>query len=130
MNLEFRDGLLFSSITIHHDEKSITIPHVVIDTGAAESIVSIDAVQGMFNSYEPGDQLRFMTGIGGREASVRRKIHKIQFHSFQMINFSVDFGRIGDDTQINGLIGLDILIPGQFILDLGKLQLNAAAHND
>lgn len=130
MNLEFRDGLLFSSIVIRHGEKSIVIPHVVIDTGAAESILSIDAVQDLFDGYEPGDQLRFMTGIGGREASVRRKIHRIQFHSFQMDDFPIDFGRIGEDTSINGLIGLDILIPGQFILDLGRLQIYAVANNE
>lgn len=89
-----------------------------------------DVVQGLFDGYEPGDQLRFMTGIGGREASVRRKIHRVQFYSFQMDDFPIDFGHIGEDTSINGLIGLDILIPGQFILDLGRLQICAAAHDE
>lgn len=72
----------------------------------------------------------FMTGIGGREASVRRKIHGIEFDSFRMENFPIDFGHIGEDTQINGLVGLDILIPGQFILDLGRLQIYSAANDE
>ncbi|THF83333.1 aspartyl protease family protein [Cohnella fermenti] len=84
MDLDYVGGLLFSSITIMHRGKTMIIPNVVIDTGAAESILSIDAVEELFNDYEPEDQLRFMTGIGGREASVRRKIDLVKFHSFQM----------------------------------------------
>lgn len=128
MNLDLVDGLLFSYITITHHGKSIIIRDVVIDTGAAESIISIDAVQELFDSYEPEDQIRFMTGIGGREASVRRKIDLVKFDAFLAHNFRIDFGRIGEYSGINGLIGLDILIPGKFIVDLNRLQLYSANH--
>jgi hypothetical protein len=123
MNLDYVGGLLFSCITITHHGKSMVIPNVVIDTGAAEPIISIDAVEELFNIYEPEDQIRFMTGIGGREASVRRKINQVEFHSFLMKEFRIDFGRIGEYSGINGLIGLDILIPGKFIVDLYRLQI-------
>ena len=49
MNLDYIDGLLFSSLTITYDGRSILIPDVVIDTGAAESIISIDAVDERFH---------------------------------------------------------------------------------
>lgn len=123
MNLDYVNGLLFSCITITHHGKTMIIPKVVIDTGAAASILSIDAVEELFNDYEPEDQIRFMTGIGGREASVRRKINLVKFHSFLMKDFRIDFGRIGEYSEINGLIGLDILIPGKFIVDLHRLQI-------
>jgi hypothetical protein len=48
MNLDYVEGLLFSSITISHHGKSILIPNVVVDTGAAESIISIDAVAALW----------------------------------------------------------------------------------
>lgn len=123
MNLEYKDGLLFSNIEITHYGKMIQFPNVVIDTGAAQSILSIDVAQGLFNAYEPGDQILFMNGIGGREAAVRRKIHEVGFHSFRVVNFSIDFGRIDTDDKIDGLIGLDILIPGGFIVDLYRLEI-------
>lgn len=85
MNLDYVDGLLFSSIAITHHGKTIIIPKVVIDTGAAESILSIDAVEGLFNDYEPEDQIRFMTGIGGREASVHRKIDLARPHAVSVL---------------------------------------------
>jgi hypothetical protein len=126
MNLDYVEGLLFSCITITHHGKSMIIPNVVIDKGAAESIISIDAVDDLFNVYESEDQIRFMTGIGGREASVRRKINQVDFHSFHLKEFRIDFGRIGEYSGINGLIGLDILIPGKFIVDLYRLQIYPA----
>lgn len=126
MNLEYREGLLFSKIAITHYGRTIQFPNVIIDTGAAESILSIDVAQGLFNSYEPEDQIRFMTGIGGREAAVRRRIDEVEFHSFRAAYFPIDFGRIGEDTRIDGLIGLDILIPGRFIVDLNRLQIYPA----
>ncbi|MFB5269569.1 retropepsin-like aspartic protease [Paenibacillus enshidis] len=129
MNLEYREGLLFSNITITHCGKTIQFQNVVIDTGAAESILSIDVAPELFNAYEPEDQIRFMTGIGGREAAVRRRIHEVEFHSFQGVHFPIDFGRIGDDNRIDGLIGLDILIPGRFIIDLNRLEIYTAMND-
>jgi len=126
MNLKLIDGLLFSSIVITHHGKLMTIRNVVIDTGAAESIISIDAVDDLFHSYEPGDQIRFMTGIGGREAAIRRRVDQVQVDTFVIKDFQLDFGRIGEYNGINGLIGLDLLIPGKFIVDLSRMQLYPA----
>ena len=126
MNLKLIDGLLFSSIVITHYGKLMTIRNVVIDTGAAESIISIDAVDDLFHSYEPGDQIRFMTGIGGREAAIRRRVDQVHVDTFVIKDFHMDFGHIGEHNGINGLIGLDLLIPGKFIVDLSRMQLYPA----
>ncbi|MEF2967312.1 retropepsin-like aspartic protease [Paenibacillus sp. M1] len=126
MNLDFRDGLLFTGITITHYGKSVFIPNVIIDTGAVESIISVDAIDGLFDKYEPEDQIRFMTGIGGRKASVRKRVDEVKFLSFRIFQYTIDFGRMGDDNSINGLIGLDILIPGKFIVDLNQLRIYSA----
>ena len=47
MKLEYRNGLLFTSIEIKHRKKSKIIDNIVIDTGAAETIISPDAVYDM-----------------------------------------------------------------------------------
>lgn len=104
----------------------MTIRNVVIDTGAAESIISIDAVDDLFHSCEPEDRIRFMTGIGGREAAIRRRVDQVQVDTFVIKDFHMDFGRIGEDNGINGLIDLDLLIPGKFIVDLSRMQLYPA----
>jgi len=126
MKINYTDGLLFSEITLVHRSQTMVVPRVVIDTGAAESIISIDIVDDLFQVYEPEDQIRFMVGIGGREAAIRRKIDLVSFHSFHLEDISMDFGRIGEYSDINGLIGLDVLIPGRFMVDLNRIQLYSA----
>ncbi len=63
MNLEYREGLLFSNIAITHHGRTIQFPNVIIDTGTAESILSIDVAQEMFNAYEPLIPGRFIVDL-------------------------------------------------------------------
>ena len=44
MRLELRDGLLFASLSITYKGKTKKVENVVLDTGAAQSIVSPDAI--------------------------------------------------------------------------------------
>lgn len=45
INLTFENGLLFTSMEIFFRGKSIVIDNIVIDTGAAETILSPDVVE-------------------------------------------------------------------------------------
>jgi hypothetical protein len=44
MNIEYRDGLLFTEITVHFNEQKKVISNIVIDTGASHSLISQDEV--------------------------------------------------------------------------------------
>lgn len=123
MKIEHRDGLLFASLTLFHEGHRIQVSNVIIDTGATQSLISVDTVDTLFQRYEPDDQLIFMSGIGGSEASVRRRIDRIQFDSFSADNFRLDFGSLKEHPGINGLVGLDILMPGRFLIDLERLEI-------
>jgi len=123
MRIEHRDGLLFASLILFHGGHRIQVPNTVIDTGATQSLISVDTVDTLFQRYEPDDRLIFMSGIGGSEASVRRRIDRIQFDSFSADNFRLDFGSLQEHPGINGLVGLDILIPGRFLIDLERLEI-------
>ena len=45
MNMKFQDGLLFTSIQISFRGRTKVIENIVIDTGAAETTISPDAVE-------------------------------------------------------------------------------------
>ncbi len=45
MRLELRDGLIFTSLSITYKGKIKRIENIILDTGAAQSIVSPDAVE-------------------------------------------------------------------------------------
>jgi predicted aspartyl protease len=46
MEIKFKDGLIFTSIELSFRGSSKVIENVVIDTGAAETIISPDVVEG------------------------------------------------------------------------------------
>lgn len=65
MQIEFKDGLLFASIQISFCGSSKVIENIVIDTGAAESIISPDAVEDIGIFAEPEDSVNSFYGVGG-----------------------------------------------------------------
>ncbi|BCJ87764.1 hypothetical protein skT53_27490 [Effusibacillus dendaii] len=62
-----------------------------------------------------------MRGIGGKQRSLRKKVDGVRFGSFEINEMYVDFGLL--DSDIDGLIGLDILLSGRFIIDLANMEI-------
>jgi len=52
--LEYRDGLLYTSIELQHGEKKTIVDNVIVDTGASETIILTD-----------DDELVKSSGYGG-----------------------------------------------------------------
>lgn len=116
INIEFRDGLLFTSMEIFFRGNSIIIQNIVIDTGAAETILSPDAVEKIGIFAELDDYVHSFYGVGGSLHNFFSK--QVESVSLGQLNFNkvkLDFGVIDPYGQINGLLGLDILM---------KLRLN------
>ncbi|UNK19454.1 hypothetical protein MNQ98_05315 [Paenibacillus sp. N3/727] len=57
MQIEYIDNLLQTSMTILYKRRSLTIDHLVIDTGAAHSLLSSDIVSRIGIHFENGDKL-------------------------------------------------------------------------
>ena len=127
MNIEYIDDLLQTSIMIRYKGHSLTIDHLVIDTGAAHSLISSDIAAQIGIHFENGDKLIRSFGIGGDEYSFRKLIDQVQLGDFIMDNVYIDFGVFHEDIdQINGLIGLDILKSGKMIIDLHQMEMHPA----
>ncbi|QQE78911.1 aspartyl protease family protein [Alicyclobacillus sp. SO9] len=107
-------------IEIIYNERRQTIEDVVIDTGAVRSIIHVDAVELLDINPNPTDPISRMYGVGGEEFSFRKRVDGIRFAGVHVSEVMLDFGRI---DGINGLIGLDILRPGGFVVDLRLLEI-------
>ena len=66
MNIEFRDGLLFTSVTVTFKGTSKVIENIVIDTGASETIISPDVVEGIGIIAELDDSVNSFYGVKAR----------------------------------------------------------------
>lgn len=122
MNIEFRDGLLFTSIQITYNGVSKVIDNMVIDTGCARTLIVSEVVEEINIRVEPDDELIVCQGIGGTEVSFVKHIDFIKLGNIEFKNKNIDFSSI-DYEGINGLIGLDLLIEAGIIIDLDKLKM-------
>lgn len=121
MRIEYSDGLLLASLTITYRGQSKIIDRMAIDTGAAHTIIVSDAVDDIGIAFKIGDPINRSFGVGGTDYAFEKTVDSLKFGEFQMTSKQLDFGQI--DWDINGLIGLDILIPGRFLIDLDTMDI-------
>ncbi|HVJ48950.1 retropepsin-like aspartic protease [Desulfitobacterium sp.] len=128
MKIEFQDGLLFTSIQISFRGITKVIDNVVIDTGAAESIISADAVEDLGIFVEPEDSVNSFYGVGGSLHNFFSKdIDEIKLGHILLDKPKMDFGVIDSKGDINGLLGLDLLMKIGAVIDLNRLTLTSDA---
>lgn len=124
MQIEFMHDLLQTTMTINYKGRFLTIDNLVIDTGAAHSLLSSDIVSELGIKFENGDKLVRSFGIGGDEYTFQKTIDQIQIGELIMKDIPIDFGIFHEGINyINGLIGLDILKNGNMVIDLSQMEM-------
>ncbi|MFB4166005.1 aspartyl protease family protein [Alteribacillus sp. JSM 102045] len=121
MNLQFNGGLLTSSITVLFRGASLYIEDVIIDTGSSHTILTPDVLEKIGVTYENGDPVYEAYGIGGSAPFYTKIMDAIRIGSYVLINQKVDVGVL--PKHHTGLIGLDILVDNNFVIDFQKLTL-------
>jgi hypothetical protein len=124
MNIQMRNGLLFTSIKLTYKGLSKVIENIVIDTGAAETIISPDIVEEIGIIAESKDTVSSFYGVGGSLHNFfSKRVDKIDIENIAVKDAKLDFGVIDPSGEINGLLGLDILVSTGAIIDLKRLEL-------
>ena len=121
MHIDDSEGLLLASLAITYEGRTKTIDRMAIDTGAEHTIIVSDAVDDLGIAYKNGDRINRSQGIGGADYAFEKTIEHADFCGFQMTNVVIDFGQI--DSDINGLIGVDILIATAIVIDLDTREI-------
>ncbi|OPH57156.1 aspartyl protease [Paenibacillus ferrarius] len=123
-NIEYRDGLLFTSMEIFFRGRSIVVENIVVDTGAAETIISPDVVEEIGIFAELDDYVHSFYGVGGSLHNFfSKQVEEINLGQMSLSKVELDFGVIDPQGNINGLLGLDILMKLNAVIDLKQLAL-------
>lgn len=123
MQIEYRVGLLFTAITIHYNGYTKVINNIVIDTGASHTLLSQDEVDDIGIRVTLEDDIITSYGIGGKELAFAKTVQAIEIgDDFILRDIQLDFTSF-KYHNINGLLGLDILLNGKFNIDLNNLKL-------
>lgn len=122
MKIKYKYGLLLVAIALTFNGVEKTVENMVLDTGAAKTLISQDAVDDIGVGVDLNDTIVTYYGIGGKEHAFRKRIDKVQMDEFVIENVEIDFNDFGY-KDINGLLGLDLLMKAEFVIDLQHLEI-------
>lgn len=124
MNIQYRNGLVFTTLEITFRGNSKIIDDIVIDTGACETIISPDIVEDIGVFAELNDKVNSFYGVGGSLHNFFSKVvDEIKIGDKIIGSTKVDFGVIDPEGDINGLLGLDFLMEIGAVIDLKNLEI-------
>lgn len=124
MQLQIRYNLPFVTIKIDHNNKSLQIPSVLIDTGSASTLLSIDLLVNVGIQPDPTDIIHTIRGVGGTEVVFKKTIQTITMDNLVLNNFDIEVGSMDYGFEINGILGMDFLLFAGIKIDLQKLQIS------
>ena len=123
INIYFDGQLIYTSLKLTYKGRTKIIDKLVVDTGAAKSFISVDAVYDIDLSFEDDDYITTVFGIGGPDNSFQKILDCVEFGSRKFENYKIDFGGFHGIYDINGLIGLDLLKDAGVIIDLKNIKI-------
>lgn len=94
----------------------MAVDYVIVDTGAADTIIDIIAVEPLQLAADEDDVIVRMAGLGG-DYAVRKSVDTLTFAGYTLMRPSVDFRNLVVHLGIYGLLGMDILLQGQCVID-------------
>lgn len=117
------DGqLLTTSLIITFRGRILQVNDIIIDTGSSHTVIIPDILEEIGLVYEYGDNIYEDYGIGGSVPFYTKIMDEIQIDTFIVKDIEEDVGILPKDHK--GLLGLDILLTYNFIIDMNKLELS------
>jgi hypothetical protein len=123
LKIRIEDRLPFVAVTLSQGERDIVLEHVLLDTGSAGTMFSVDEIAKLGIVPEPNDALRRVVGVGGSEFVVAKKIERIALGEIEVREFPIQIGAMDYGFPIQGLLGTDFFVQAGVVLDLARLEV-------
>ncbi len=89
--------------------------------------VKLDLVEIIGIKAEPYDILGTITGVGGSELVYLKTIDTIQIGNMSIQDVAVDIGVMEYGFDIDGIVGMDLLLRMKTLIDLNEMKLLSRA---
>ena len=123
MQLNFRHKLAFVTATLTYRGATREVPDVLVDTGAASTVINADLAAEVGIHVAPNDQLRRLRGVGGHEHVFVRQVDRFAIGNHGLDDFHVEIGEMDYGFDFGGIIGMDFLRTARAVIDLGNLTI-------
>lgn len=123
MKIRLQAGLPFVSVRLFYQTQSLLLKDVLLDTGSAGTVFSVDQLASIGVQYEPDDEVHRIRGIGGSEFVFTKRVERLEVDNLSLSNFSVEVGALDYGLELDGILGMNFLLQARATLDLEKLEL-------
>ncbi len=123
MKIRIEGGLLYVTAELVYQGQKLTLQDVILDTGSAATLFSVDESVKLGLVPEPGDPIRRVRGVGGSEFVFSKRLDSLSLGELKQSNFPVQIGAMDYGFPIQGLIGLDFLMQAGAVIDLASLEM-------
>jgi len=124
MKPKLLNQLLYTKISVCYNNSILEVDNILIDTGSSSSVFSADVISKIGIKPEADDPIKTIRGVGGIELVFCRTVDYIQVNDYQIKNFEIEISGMDYGFNINGILGMDFLIPSKAILNLKTIELN------
>lgn len=127
VRLSLRHELPFVTISLGYRGATIDIPDVLVDTGAASTVVNADVVSAVGLVWERTDRLRALRGVGGHEYVFTRVVDRLTVGDAGVTPFEIEVGEMDYGFDIKAILGMDFLRAAGAVIDLRRPCLEVAS---
>jgi predicted aspartyl protease len=94
VQLTLRHDLAFVTATLTYRGATVSVPDLLVDTGAASTVINADLAADAGVFLEPRDRLRTLRGVGGREYVFVRDVDRLAIGEHGLDGFEVESGEL------------------------------------
>jgi predicted aspartyl protease len=119
-----RHELIYVTATLTYRGATAELADVLIDTGAASTVINADLAADAGIFLAASDQLRRLRGVGGHEHVFMRQVDRFAVGEHGIDGFEVEIGEMDYGFDFGGIIGMDFLRAARAVIDLGNLTID------
>lgn len=128
MKIQLKHGLPIVSLTLTHNNHSVTLPNVLFDTGCAATVFDTEALAEIevYIDFINGKAKR-MYGVGGTsETCYEQLIPELQIEHIALDKLPIQLGSIQESYGFDGILGIDFMIKTKCKVDFNALEITFA----
>jgi hypothetical protein len=110
MKIHLQQGLPFIQVSLVHRHQQKIFNQVLLDTGSAGTVVSIDNVVDLGLQFEYQDPVHRICGVGGAEFVFSKRVDYLALGTFELRNFEIEIGTLDYGLAIDGILGIVIFL--------------------
>ncbi|HSN73693.1 MAG TPA: retropepsin-like aspartic protease [Anaerolineae bacterium] len=124
MKIALRHGLPFVSVTIAYQDRQLQLADVLLDTGSAGTVFSVDGVLPIDLLYEADDAVHRIRGVGGAEFVFSKRVDSLSLGELRVNDFNIEVGAMDYGFGLDGILGLDFLMKVGAVIDLAQRDVH------